>query len=96
MMLTQHRIDEEKERFSAHNDNANLSNKPSRSQSVCMEGQNEININGVPILFPFEPYECQIKYMSKVIEALNKVWCIYNYIYLNIIIIGLNPVINNK
>lgn len=29
-----------------------------------------ININGIDVKFPFEPYELQRNYMSKVIEAL--------------------------
>ena len=32
-----------------------------------------ISICGVDIDFPFEPYECQIKYMEKVIICLQKV-----------------------
>lgn len=31
----------------------------------------EFNIGGIPILFPFEPYDVQEKYMEKVIECLN-------------------------
>lgn len=50
-----------------------LSNKVSPSQSVCNVNQNVIHIYGIPILFPFQPYECQMKYMTKVIEALNQV-----------------------
>lgn len=30
-----------------------------------------LNIGGVPVEFPKEPYECQITYMDKVIQALN-------------------------
>lgn len=30
-----------------------------------------ININGLEVKFPFEPYELQRDYMTKVIEALN-------------------------
>lgn len=30
-----------------------------------------IEINGIPIKFPFEPYQLQIDYMTKVIEALD-------------------------
>lgn len=29
-------------------------------------------INGIPIIFPFEPYEVQRKYMEKIIECLDK------------------------
>lgn len=32
----------------------------------------EISINGVPVIFPFEPYSVQRAYMEKVIECLNK------------------------
>jgi hypothetical protein len=28
------------------------------------------NINGIPIYFPFEPYNLQVTYMKHVIEAL--------------------------
>jgi regulator of telomere elongation helicase 1 len=28
-------------------------------------------INGIPVYFPFKPYECQNNFMAKVIEALN-------------------------
>lgn len=31
----------------------------------------KIEINGIELEFPFEPYELQKDYMSKVIEALN-------------------------
>jgi len=30
-------------------------------------------INGVMVQFPYEPYDCQMTYMSRVIEALQKV-----------------------
>lgn len=30
----------------------------------------EINVSGVPVRFPFEPYEVQLKYMNKVMECL--------------------------
>ena len=33
----------------------------------------EVNIRGVPVSFPFEPYPCQIDYMDRVILALDKV-----------------------
>ena len=33
-----------------------------------------IVINGVEVDFPFEPYDCQKKYMEKVIECLQRVW----------------------
>lgn len=33
----------------------------------------EIVINGIPIRFPFEPYELQEDYMRKVIECLQTV-----------------------
>lgn len=29
-------------------------------------------INGVPIIFPFEPYDVQRRYMEKIIECLDK------------------------
>lgn len=32
-----------------------------------------INVNGIEILFPFKPYDCQINYMKKVIDALKEV-----------------------
>lgn len=32
----------------------------------------EIDINGVPVKFPYQPYDVQRKYMEKVIEALDK------------------------
>ena len=42
------------------------------------DNSKEIDISGVPVIFPFEPYNCQIKYMKKVIETLNKVsFCFY-------------------
>lgn len=31
-----------------------------------------LTIRDVPVMFPFEPYPCQIDYMNKVIEALDK------------------------
>ena len=33
----------------------------------------EIVINGIPIRFPFEPYDVQKEYMTKVIECLQTV-----------------------
>lgn len=30
----------------------------------------EINVNGVAVIFPFEPYQVQRDYMEKVIESL--------------------------
>ena len=36
---------------------------------VCR--QVPIDISGVKVFFPFKPYNCQIDYMSKVMEALN-------------------------
>lgn len=32
-----------------------------------------INILGVPVKFPFPPYDCQLEYMSKVITSLQQV-----------------------
>ncbi|VDM75394.1 unnamed protein product, partial [Strongylus vulgaris] len=29
-----------------------------------------VNIRGVDVMFPFSPYQCQIAYMDKVIEAI--------------------------
>eukprot|EP01083_Nonionella_stella_P047931 128355_1 len=46
----------------------NLCNK--RAQSINSEGQNELDIAGIKVLFPFEPYDCQLIYMQKVIETL--------------------------
>lgn len=36
-----------------------------------------IVINGVEVDFPFKPYDCQKKYMEKVIECLQRVWLYY-------------------
>lgn len=33
----------------------------------------QLTLNGVPVNFPFPPYDCQRTYMSKVIECLQKV-----------------------
>lgn len=30
----------------------------------------EINVNGITIHFPYEPYSIQIDYMSKIIQAI--------------------------
>ncbi|KIH62356.1 hypothetical protein ANCDUO_07359, partial [Ancylostoma duodenale] len=30
-----------------------------------------VNIRGVDVMFPFSPYECQLAYMDKVIEAID-------------------------
>lgn len=32
-----------------------------------------VNIRGVDVMFPFSPYECQLTYMDKVIEAIEMV-----------------------
>ena len=33
----------------------------------------ELNLHGIPVSFPLEPYPCQIDYMERVIFALEKV-----------------------
>ena len=33
---------------------------------------NTIELNGIPIHFPFAPYECQKNYMTTIINALNQ------------------------
>lgn len=33
----------------------------------------KFSINGVMVQFPYEPYDCQMTYMSRVVEALQKV-----------------------
>ena len=33
-----------------------------------------LNLGGVPIEFPFQPYDVQEKFMGKVIECLQKVY----------------------
>ena len=38
---------------------------------VKAKNQEKIEIEGIPIFFPYKPYENQIVYMSKVIESLN-------------------------
>jgi hypothetical protein len=42
-----------------------------------------VNIKGVEINFPYKPYDCQVKYMEKVIQCLQEVctlnlysWCL--------------------
>uniref|UniRef100_A0A914XD34 DNA helicase n=2 Tax=Plectus sambesii TaxID=2011161 RepID=A0A914XD34_9BILA len=32
----------------------------------------EVNIEGIPVQFPFEPYKCQLAYMERVIQCLNQ------------------------
>ena len=39
---------------------------------VKAKNQEKIEIQGIPIYFPYKPYQNQIIYMSKVIESLNK------------------------
>lgn len=36
-----------------------------------VEGQKKLNIGGHTVYFPYEPYEAQINYMSKVLESLD-------------------------
>ena len=31
----------------------------------------EININGISVQFPYDPYRCQIEYMEKTIRAIS-------------------------
>ena len=69
-MQTEQRANQEKERLANQN---NLSNKLKAQKSASIQGQNEIDINGIKILFPFQPYDCQLVYMQKVIETLEKV-----------------------
>jgi regulator of telomere elongation helicase 1 len=45
----------------------------------CKNMSNRILINGIEILFPFEPYEIQKNYMEKVIELLNNKSAIEGY-----------------
>ena len=33
----------------------------------------ELDIRGIPVSFPLEPYPCQVDYMDRVILALEKV-----------------------
>ena len=40
------------------NQNPNILLKSCRSESVGLDCQVEININGIKVLFPFQPYEC--------------------------------------
>lgn len=43
------------------------------SIQVCFEAKMpEFVINGIPITFPFEPYDVQRRYMEKIIECLDK------------------------
>lgn len=35
-----------------------------------------VNAGGVQVNFPFEPYECQLNYMQKLITCLQQVCCI--------------------
>jgi len=40
-----------------------------------------VNIDNVPIIFPFEPYDVQRTYMTKVIQCLNNVSDQINLLY---------------
>ncbi len=33
-----------------------------------------LNVNGVEVEFPFQPYPCQLTYMGKVVQALQEVY----------------------
>jgi hypothetical protein len=37
-----------------------------------LKKQTSLNINGIPLYFPFTPYDLQVTYMRHVIEALQK------------------------
>ena len=32
-----------------------------------------LDLNGIEVTFPFEPYPCQVNYMKSVIESISKV-----------------------
>ena len=68
-MQTQQRLDVEKQRL----ENCNKYANKHRAQSIDTNGQNEIIIEGIKIYFPFEPYQCQLTYMKKVIDTLQQV-----------------------
>lgn len=40
-----------------------------------------LQIDGFTVEFPFEPYECQIKFMQKVMEALRAVYALIVHKY---------------
>ena len=40
-----------------------------------------LNLGGVPIEFPFQPYDVQEKFMEKVIECLQKVYDLHLLIF---------------
>lgn len=37
--------------------------------AVTLEGDYELKLHGVPLYFPFEPYQVQVDFMGRVIEA---------------------------
>lgn len=41
-----------------------------------------VDIAGIDVDFPFEPYECQKKYMEKVILCLQKVSLFFFYLFI--------------
>lgn len=58
-MKPSERLAREKEQLSKCNQQRGHSH-PSAVQSVDPNGQNELNVNGIKVLFPFQPYDCQL------------------------------------
>ena len=42
-------------------------------QNINCSVMTSLNVNGVQVNFPFEPYPCQVDYMTKVITCLKEV-----------------------
>jgi regulator of telomere elongation helicase 1 len=82
-MSTKNNIDYENEEYfvnNLENEYMNPNNKISKHKKeirligidyVKAKKHHKIEIKGIPVYFPYKPYECQIVYMSKVIESLN-------------------------
>ena len=57
-----------KDSYREDKEQSQSSNEPTKSKSK----PKSVELHGITINFPFEPYPCQEKYMSHVIQALHR------------------------
>lgn len=42
-----------------------------------------LDLNGIEVNFPYDPYPCQVDYMKSVLESITKVKILKVYVYSN-------------
>ena len=61
-----------KDSYREDKEQSQSSNEPTKSKSKPKSKPKSVELHGITINFPFEPYPCQEKYMSHVIQALHR------------------------